>query len=106
VPDDVARGRGAFAGPAGGADGVDPFDPQALEREGGSGAGAQEPLPAGVVVAGDADGGVEAEAAGRLPGEQVLERRLLEEAASQEETQDAAAQRLLDAFAGPGRRDR
>jgi hypothetical protein len=45
----------------------------------------------------DADGGVEAEAAAGLPGEHVLHRVLVEEAAALEEAEHAALQRALEA---------
>lgn len=51
---------------------------------------AKEALAAGGVGAVDADGGIEAESAGALPGEHVVDRVLLGEAAAVEEAEHAA----------------
>jgi hypothetical protein len=88
-----ARPDGSRARPARGSGGL---DAPALELERGACAVAQESLAAGAVVAADADGGVEAEAAGGLPGEHVLHGRLVEEVPAQEEAEHAAAERLLE----------
>jgi len=61
-----------------------------VEGEGRPGAVAQEALPARTVGAVDADGGVEAEAAGALLGEHVVYGVGLEESAALEEAEDAA----------------
>jgi hypothetical protein len=66
------------------------LDAQAGEGEGRAGAVADEPLAAGAVGAVDADGGVDAESAGALPGEHVVYGVLIEEAAALEEAENAA----------------
>jgi hypothetical protein len=66
------------------------LDTETVEGEGGPGAVAEEPLAAGAVGAVDADGGVDAETAGPLPGEHVIGRVRIEEAAALEEAEDAA----------------
>jgi hypothetical protein len=71
------------------------FDPQAFEGEGGPGAVAQESLPPGAVTSGDADRGIDAEAARRLPGEHVEGGGLVEQVAPPEEAEHAAAHPLL-----------
>jgi hypothetical protein len=66
------------------------LDTETVEGEGRAGAVADEPLAAGAVGAVDADGGVEAEAAGPLPGEHVVDGVLIEEAAALEEAEHPA----------------
>lgn len=62
----------------------------AVKGEGRPGAVAEEPLAACAVGAVAADGGIEAEATGALPGEHIVYGILLEEAAAVEEAEDAA----------------
>ena len=66
------------------------LDAQPVEGEGRSGAVAEEPLATSAIGGADADGSVEAEAAGALPGEHVVHGVRLEEAAAVEEAEDAA----------------
>lgn len=99
---------GGVAGPCGcrRAAGV-ALDAQALEGEGRAGTVFQEPFSAGAVGAVDADGGVQAEAAGGLPGEHVGNGVIVEEAAALKEAEHAALQRALEAadvVAGEARR--
>jgi hypothetical protein len=68
---------------------VDPLD--AFQRERRAGAVAQQPFQTRAVVAFDAHRGVQGEAAVVLPGAHVLGIVRLEETASHEQTQDAAA---------------
>jgi hypothetical protein len=75
------------------------LNPQAVEGERGSGAVAQQPLAASAVGAVNADGGVEAEAAGPLPREHVVDGVLIEEAAALEEAEHPA---LEDGREGAG----
>ncbi len=75
------------------------LDAEAVEGEGRPGAVAEESLPAGAVRAVDTDGGVQAEAAGALPGEHVVHGVGFEEAAAVEEAEDAA---LEDGREGAG----
>jgi hypothetical protein len=94
--EDVPDGAGSAGSRVrGAADGCG-VDAQAFEREGGTRAVAQESLASGAVAAVDADRSVEAEAACGLPGEHVVDGRLVEELAAPEEAEHAAGQRLLE----------
>jgi hypothetical protein len=69
---------------------------EALEGEGWPGAVTDQPLDACPVVALDANGGVDAEAAGALPGEHALGIGLVEKAAGAEVPEHAALNDTLE----------
>ena len=99
--EDLAHGGLAVTRRCGGCGGA--LDTQALEGEGGPGAVSPQPLSAGGVACMDADGGVKAETAGRLPGEHVADSLLVEETAALEEAQHAALHGALEAVGIVGR---